>query len=530
MRRKGYRTLIIAMAVLIVLLLAAMAYIISLLRSVPEENPPMPEETPRLLTSKDFEPDRSVLFSHPEGTLTDEKGQPVPLSSLRGRNTVLIFWSSWCGDCKEYLQNEFVQAAMSARSSGAAVQLVCREGVKADTREAAETALARLNLTETTLMDPGAALYTALGLHWVPAIAILDAQGRLMYTAREMPDAAELAVILRYAEDPGAQTARFVLAQLTQPSGAVASGYRIRDGAVVPGDTVLSESQGLLMLWAAQTGDRETFDLAWRAVRDTMTAGGLTAWRVTNGEQAEVNASLDDLRIIEALALADERWGMYANAAASRAQVLYDRCVRDGLMRDFASLEKEDASDSVTLCYMDAAAMEAAAVFDPRWTETAQAARALLAAPESLISEALPLYHVRYDAKKREYTGDEVQMNEACVAVLNAVRAGVAFPETLDWLEAALAAGPVYARYGANGRPLKGYMFESNATYSLLAQIGAAAGRERMLQMALERMERKRSFLGSTAGGYGEQTSMEYYTFDELEAMLAWASADGRAK
>lgn len=528
MRRKGYRALIILLVLLIVLVLSAMAYIISLLQNPPQTLPPVPAATapPRLLTSRDFEPDRSVLFSHPAGTLSDE-GRSVFLSSLRGRATVLVFWSSWCEDCKEFLQNDFVQAAQSARSSGATVQLVCREGVKDDSREAAEAALSRLNLTETTLMDPDAALYTAMGLHWVPAIAILDDEGRLMYTGREMPDAAELSALLRYAEDPAAQTACFLQTQLSNPAGAVVSGYQIKGGELVPGNTVLSESQGLLMLYAAQTGDQEAFDRAWRAVRDSLSVNGLTAWQLKDGKMADVNASLDDLRVIEALALADARWGMYSHAAASRAQALYDRCVRDGLMRDYASLKKNKTAQGVTLCYMDVAAMEAAATYNPRWQAAAKAARNLLAAPESLISEALPLYHARYDAKKGKYTGNTVQMNEACIAVLNAVRAGVAFPQTLDWLEATLAAGPVYARYGKDGHPLKGYEFESNATYSLLVQIGVAAGREQMVQMALESMERKRCFHGVTAGGYGGESSAEHYTFDELEAMLAWAAVDG---
>jgi hypothetical protein len=356
-------------------------------------------------------------------------------------------------------------------------------------------------------------------------VALLDAEGRVMYTAKGGLDAQEMSTLVSYAKSPDRQTLRFLESRLTMPSGLLASGYRVFDGQATPGETLLSESQSLLMLWAAQTGDQETFDRVWCAVRDGMSAGGLTAWRA-DGKLADVNASLDDLRMVEALALADARWGLYAHAAASRARTLYDRCVRNELMRDYAALKSKVVADTVTLCYMDAAAMDAAAAFDPRWAEAAQAARALLSAPESLISEALPLYHNRYDAKKKRYTGDVVQMNEACVAVLNAVRAEVVFPETLDWLENTLAAGPVYARYGADGKVLPGYDYESNATYALLVQIGAAAGRERMVQLALERMERRRSFDPAMPGGYGEATSQEHFTFDELEAMLAWAALD----
>lgn len=532
MHRKAYVTLIALLSALIVLLVAAMVYIGSLLLNAQESDAleesalPLVTATPKLLTSQDFEPDRSVLFSFPEGTLTDDQGRAVTLQSLRGRATVLIFWSSWCSDCKEYLSGSFAQAAQTARSSGAAVHLVCREGVRADNREAAEAALAQLGLTETTLMDPSAVLYQALGLRWVPSVAILDAQGRLMYTSKGAPDAAHMAALLRYVQAPAGQTLRFLEARLTTPAGAVVSGYQASDGMVIPGNTLLSESQGLLMLYAAQTGDQACFDRVWRAVRDGMSVGGLTAWRTVDGQMADVNAALDDLRIIEALALADARWGMYGYEATSRAQALYDRCVRDGLMRDFASLTEDKTAETVSLCYLDAAAMKAAAAYDPRWEQAAMQAKAILNAPDSLISEKLPLYKLRYDAETQTCTGDAIQMNEACIAVLNAVRAGVARLETLDWLENTLAAGPLYARYGVDGKVKPGYEFESNANYALIVQIGVAANRERLTQLALERMERRRSFDEATAGSYGEASAAECYTFDELEAMLAWAALE----
>ena len=124
MRRRGYRILLAGLLLMIALLLAGMVYIGSLiLKEEAPEVPPAPATTPALLTSRDFEPDRSVLFTAAEGTLTDETGEAVKLSSLRGRPTVLVFWSSWCEDCKAYLQHDFLPAAQSARSRGAAAHL-----------------------------------------------------------------------------------------------------------------------------------------------------------------------------------------------------------------------------------------------------------------------------------------------------------------------------------------------------------------------------------------------------------------------
>ncbi|MEO1269334.1 MAG: redoxin domain-containing protein, partial [Myxococcota bacterium] len=37
----------------------------------------------------------------PDWTLTDLQGNPVPLTSLRGKVVFLNFWASWCAPCRE---------------------------------------------------------------------------------------------------------------------------------------------------------------------------------------------------------------------------------------------------------------------------------------------------------------------------------------------------------------------------------------------------------------------------------------------
>lgn len=526
MHRRGYSVAVGILLVLIVLLLFAMGYIAWLLLCTPVEQPaaaPSPTAGSALLTAEDLLPGREQLFHQVDGTLTDARGQHLALSSLQGKPVVLLFWSSWCSDCKEYLAQGLSQAAQAAREAGAIFQLVCREGVQGNTYQAARQVLTQYGLDEETWMDPDAALYHALGLHSVPSLVVLDKQGRLMCATTRMPDAQTMLNMLAYAEDPQAQTIA-LLRTLQDGTGLVPSSCRAVDGQLLPGDTLLSESQGLLMLWAVNAGNQPLFDQLWQGVCTGLTQGNLTAWQRQDGELSQVNASLDDLRLIEALALAEARWGGYAEAASARAEALYAACVRNGLLRDFSSLDGATTAMKVTLCYMDIAAMQAAAAYDVRWSDVADRAVQLLSRRDSLVSQSLPLYRTAYDADADAFIGTQLQMNEAMVAVLNAVRAGVAFPETLDWLANALDDGPIYASYGENGLVTPGYRMESTATYALLVQIGTAAGREDIALKALERMERARCFEVPMAGGYGSASDAVLYTFDVLEPLLAWQS------
>lgn len=518
------RSLIAAVALMLTLaalLLGGMGYIAWTLFTTPEEVsvtfPPMEDAAP----TQEPQGNREQHFRLVNATLTDPQGETVALSTLSGRPVVLLFWSSWCEDCKAYLTQGMAEAAQSARDSGAAFLLVCREGIRDDTRQTAESVLAQYGITESTWMDEGAALYHSLGLYSVPSIAVLDSQGRLMHTTTRMPDASAMQDLLAYAAAPQAQTSQ-LLTSLQGEDGLLSSSYQVIGGQLRPGDTVLSETQGLMMLWAVHTNNQPLFDQLCQGVNTSLTENGLTAWQSINGKAGQVNAALDDLRIIEALALADAQWGGYAAEAAARAQSLYNICVRNGYLRNFAALNGSTISEKISLCYMDAAAMSSAAAYDPRWESVARQAAALLQNPDALISPAFPLYYPAYDAASGTFTGDRLPMSEAMVAVLNAVRAGADISQTLDWLASALDAGVIYACYTLDGQVAPGYRYESTATYALLVQIGVAAGREDITLKALERMERQRCFDAPLLGGYGSISDNPHYTFDALEALLAW--------
>ncbi len=471
--------------------------------------------------------DQIALLETIDGVLTQADGSQIPLSQLRGRPVLLVFWSSWCPDCKAFLQNGMADVFAAVRGQGGEAFLVCREGRRGETWDTALAALQAMNISEPTLMDENSALYAQTGLSEAPSLALLDAQGRLMAASTAMPGRAEMLAMLEMLEmGHQAYTEQFLRRALLRADGAVASEYEAQGDAVVSGKDVLSETQGLLMLYAVQNGDQLLFDQVFGYVRNEMTVSGLSPWVVSDGVPGQVNASLDDLRILEALCLAEEKWGGYDQVLAYRESALFRRTVQGGHMRDYVNLQKTEPAPTVTLCYLDVAAMEKLSSCYPKWAAVAENARSVLSG--GVISEAFPLFYPNYDPVRGQYGGEYLQMNEALVAVYNASRAGMDCSAAFAWLEKQMRTGGIFARYDLNGRPVRGYVYESTATYALLAQAALQADRPALARMAMARMERTRCFTTPMAGDMGIAQEQVHYAFDLVQTLLTWQQWNSR--
>jgi len=517
-RDRKLKRAIIIIALLCAVIAAAMIILaVSLLKGTDDEeydDTPLPQ-------------DKTTLYSALEipdgGSVTDAIGTALTLDDLKGQPAILLFWSSWCSDCKEFFADGYEKMKQAAQESGMRLLLVCREGIHNDNRASAEKALAQYGITDGTWMDEDALWYRSTGLGAVPGIAVLNDDGLLVHVTSSMPDAGTVKNIAEYAGGGrNAQSDQLIKSLMTQP-GALPSAFEIKDGALISGDTYLSETEGLLLQYALLSGDGELFDNTFSFIKDSMSANDLTYWTMTGDEKGNVNASLDDLRIAGQLALAAALWTDRAEElngyAYNRAAALYNAAVPDGYLHDFADLSTGGTAENVTLCYQGISAMETLSVLDARWQYAAEKARGLL--EEGLISEEFPLYYRYYDVSEKAYKDDEVQMNEAMVTVLNAAKAGILKESTVSWIEEQLSGDGVFAVYTADGKPKSGYEYESTATYALIVQTGIVLGRDEMVRLALSRMESFRCHKDPLAGGYGTGEDGSYYMFDDCEALIA---------
>ena len=114
----------------------------------------------------------------PDFTLKDLDGSPIRLSDLKGKRIVLVFWASWCPDCRAEVPE---LKAMYTAAAPAKVEFVSVSFDREfDTLQkfAADNALPGIQL-----FDPAGKKESKVGadyhIKWIPSLYLIDAKGRI---------------------------------------------------------------------------------------------------------------------------------------------------------------------------------------------------------------------------------------------------------------------------------------------------------------------------------------------------------------
>ena len=120
----------------------------------------------------------SVGAPAPEIALNDTTGNPIPLSSLRGKYVLIDFWASWCGPCRAENPN-VVRMYNKFKDKGFAIYSVSLDQAKANWTKA----IRNDNLTWTHVSDLKfwqSAAAQQYGVQAIPATFLLDKDGKII--------------------------------------------------------------------------------------------------------------------------------------------------------------------------------------------------------------------------------------------------------------------------------------------------------------------------------------------------------------
>lgn len=292
------------------------------------------------------------------------------------------------------------------------------------------------------------------------------------------------------------------------------------------GHQILSESQGLYMLYLIQKNDKEGFDNSFKFIKQNMIKGdGTILWRVHERYKdiAGGNAVVDDLRIIRALVNASEKWkdNTYTENLKKLEEKLFKFNTDGKYLYDYYDYAHKVITQSMPLCYYDLKTIQMLGQYRKEWLEIG--AKSVDIIEKGYLGNEFPFYRMRYDYNTRKYSQDEsINMTENILTVLHLAEVGMHKEETINWLKNQLKQGGIYGSYDRNGVMLSNV--ESTAIYATIAQIGKTIGDMELYTLAIEHMLRFQiSDSNSTLkGAFGNEQTEEVYSYDNLQALLAF--------
>lgn len=292
------------------------------------------------------------------------------------------------------------------------------------------------------------------------------------------------------------------------------------------GHEVLSESQGLYMLYLVKENKQEEFEQAVAFMNEYLiNEDGVLVWRSKADEElASSNAAIDDLRILRALYEAGIQWNtpQYSQLMQAIEQSFYKTNVIRGRLYGCYDGSAEDVVSTIPLCYFDLETIWKLSEVNPAWKKVYR--KSLQTIEKGFLGKMFPFYAFQYDYDTRSYdNGEEWRMTEGVLTVLQLAKVGRHKDTTIQWLLEELKHGAIYGTYNTlTGVPTT--HVESTAIYAGIAQIGKAIGNQELYDLAMDKMltfqiQTENSLL---KGAFGDEISEQVYSYDNLQALLAF--------
>ena len=114
----------------------------------------------------------------PDFHLAALDGRTVSLADYRGKKLVVTFWASWCGPCR--MELPALEKFYRQTHNGDADYEIVSISIDND-RAAAETAATQLKVPFAVLLDPASKTLETYGVDAIPALFVIDKDGRVMH-------------------------------------------------------------------------------------------------------------------------------------------------------------------------------------------------------------------------------------------------------------------------------------------------------------------------------------------------------------
>lgn len=295
---------------------------------------------------------------------------------------------------------------------------------------------------------------------------------------------------------------------------------------------MLSESTGLMMLYAVQMNNRNLFDNQLSFLQRRLLAEkGYVRWRYSpKYEPTDVNAAVDDLRIARALLEADQLWGIeeVRRIVKGISKTLLDGNVRKDYMFDHYDWKYKSRSDRATISYMDIHAMGMLAEFDKKW-ESVRNNSLQLVKKASLGNGLFKTYWIPDQGYSSTGT---INMIDSLYTALYLAEEGEDVSATIRFLKQEWSRhnGKIPSVYAEDGSVRE--TFESPSVYALAVQLLERKNEHELAEQLKRRMNAFAVQRASSPnfGGFVEEKDNSAFSFDQLQVLLTEVSSAGSEK
>lgn len=317
----------------------------------------------------------------------------------------------------------------------------------------------------------------------------------------------------------------FIETDLSKPGYGIYTNYlnQSSEGDITKGHSVLSESEGIMMLYAVNADKKNLFDEHFDIVKDMRLKNGLISWRKEGSTNSPSSATIDELRIVKALLLANNRWGnfYYKFYAVNIANSLLKHAEENGTLVDY--IDEYGKGKTTTLCYLDLPTMKVLGQLDNKWNDIYNKSNEII--ERGRISESLPLYRKMFYQDTQKYDDDKnVDLLLSTIVILNRIEAGENEEASINWIKERFKEdGFLVGTYDENtGKPTS--KIESTSIYANVALIANYIGDKKLFDKAINKLKYyqikdKESLI---YGGFGDEKSRSVFSFDNLNALLAF--------